>query len=684
MIRYAAKILVLAGVYFGAAKFGLTLGYENSSITSVWPPTGIALAALVLGGYRLWPGVAIGALLANSWTGVPLLAVLGITAGNTMEAVAGTFLLRRVARFQPALERVRDVVALAVLAGGLSTMVSATVGVATLSLAGQVTGGELGSAWRVWWLGDMGGDLLVAPMLLLFAQGIRLDLRPARIAEGAISLTALVGVGVFAFSHHTQLAYLVFPLLMWMALRFGQRGAALAGMIVAGIAVYFTNHGRGPFVSGSPDDNLLLSQTFMGFAAITALLLAAVTTERERARRLLRTAHDHLELKIRERTGDLSSANEALRKSELQLSEAQRVAHLGSWKWDIAANEVTWSDEMYRIYGLDPERFGASYEAFLAQVHPDDREIAETVVGGALADPGSFDFHHRIVRTDGAVRILHARGDVVVAEDGTPVQMFGTGQDVTERERDKREADRLKDEFFALVSHELRTPLSSIKGYVELLLDGSGGAEANARAREFIATIDRNTSRLERLVGDLLFAAQVQSGEFALNPESVDLSELLAHCVATAEPRAAERTTELMLISEPGCRCNGDPDRLAQLFDNLISNALQYTPYGGRVEVSLATDDDTALIRIRDTGVGMSPADRERVYERFFRARGATEQSVPGVGLGLPIARAIAEAHHGGIEIESRKGLGSTVRVDLPLEMPTATPSAQSGSGVAV
>jgi signal transduction histidine kinase/integral membrane sensor domain MASE1 len=684
MIRYAARIAAVAGVYFGAAKFGLTLGYENSSITAVWPPTGIALAALVLGGYRLWPGVALGALLANLWTGVPLLAVVGITAGNTMEAVAGTFLLRRVAHFNSALERVRDVAALAVLAGGLSTMVSATVGVATLSLAGQVTGGELASAWRVWWLGDMGGDLLVAPLLLLLAHGLRLDLRPARIAEGALALTALVGVGVFAFSHHTQLAYLVFPLLMWMALRFGQRGAALAGAIVAGIAVYFTNHGRGPFVSGSPDDNLLLSQSFMSFAAITALLLAAVTLERERARRLLRIAHDHLDVEVRERTADLRSANDALTKTEVQLSEAQRLAHIGSWEWDIAANELTWSDEMYRIYGLDPERFGASYEAFLAQVHPDDRETAETVVGAALADPGRFDFHHRIVRTDGAVRILHARGDVVVGDDGTPVQMFGTGQDVTERERDKREADRLKDEFFALVSHELKTPLSSIKGYVELLLEGSGGAEANAKAREFLATIERNTGRLERLVGDLLFAAQVQSGEFGLNPEIVDLGKLVAQCVAAAESQAAERTTELALDREPGCRCAGDPDRLAQLFDNLISNALQYTPYGGRVEVTVASRGDTAVVRIRDTGIGMTPADRERVYERFFRARGATEQSVPGVGLGLPIARAIAEAHNGRIDIESRKGLGSTVRVELPLEAAAPTALPKSHSGVAV
>src|SRR5262249_62073153 len=123
---YAVKIAVLAGAYYGTAKLGLDLAFETTSVTAVWPPTGIALAALLLWGYRLWPGVALGAFLANSWTGIPLYAVLGITLGNTLEALAGAYLLRRFAGFRPSLERVRDVIALAALAAILSTTVSAT------------------------------------------------------------------------------------------------------------------------------------------------------------------------------------------------------------------------------------------------------------------------------------------------------------------------------------------------------------------------------------------------------------------------------------------------------------------------------------------------------------------------------------------------------------------------------
>src|SRR5215218_9298399 len=153
---YAAKLAGLAGAYYGAAKLGLSLAFETNSVTAVWPPTGIALAALVLWGYRLWPGVALGAVLANSWTGLPLYAVLGITLGNTLEALSGAWLLQRFGGFRPALDRVRDVSALVLLAGGVSTAISASLGVGSLLLAGEIDGGEFLSVWRTWWLGDMG------------------------------------------------------------------------------------------------------------------------------------------------------------------------------------------------------------------------------------------------------------------------------------------------------------------------------------------------------------------------------------------------------------------------------------------------------------------------------------------------------------------------------------------------
>jgi integral membrane sensor domain MASE1/serine phosphatase RsbU (regulator of sigma subunit) len=274
---------VIAGAYYGSAKVGLDLAFATSSVTAVWPPTGIALAALVLWGASVWPGVALGAFLANAWTGVPLVTVLGITIGNTLEAVVGAFLLVGVARFQPSLERVRDVLALVALAAVMSTAIAATIGVASLVVGDEIPIDAFGSVWRVWWLGDMGGDLLVAPLLMAIVVWWPFDRAPGRAGEAVLLAAAVIGLSVFVFTQDANVAYVVFPLLVWAALRFWQPGAAAASFAVATIAVWFTANGRGPFVRSDPDDSLLLAQTFFGVIGITVLLLAAVMTERRRA-----------------------------------------------------------------------------------------------------------------------------------------------------------------------------------------------------------------------------------------------------------------------------------------------------------------------------------------------------------------------------------------------------------------
>jgi integral membrane sensor domain MASE1/anti-sigma regulatory factor (Ser/Thr protein kinase) len=279
---YAAKIAGVAAAYYGSAKLGLSLAFESGSVTAVWPPTGIALAAVILWGYRIWPGVALGAFLANAWTGVPLYAVLGITTGNTLEALAGVYLLQRFAGFRPSLERVRDVIALVVLAGGLSTTISATLGVTSLLVADEISGDQFGSVWRTWWLGDLGGDLIVAPALLIAAYHWPFNRAPGRPLEAAALAAVVVGISLLVFSTSTPLIYLIFPPLIWAALRFWQPGAAATSLIIAGVAIPFAEGNEGPFAGNPPDERLLLAQTFVGVAGITALVLAAIITERRR------------------------------------------------------------------------------------------------------------------------------------------------------------------------------------------------------------------------------------------------------------------------------------------------------------------------------------------------------------------------------------------------------------------
>ena len=280
---YLVQIGVLASLYFVLAEVGLSAGALKGNVTPVWPPTGLALAALVLFGRRLWPGVALGALLVNGLSEVPLAAACGMAVGNTVEALIGASLLGLVPGFRPSLERVIDVVALAVLAAGLSTAVSASIGVTSLALGGVITPGAYWATWQVWWVGDALGALVVAPMIMIWARPGPLLVSTRARLTGVALVAGLGGVTLGAFSGPVERPYLVFPLLICAALLLRQPGATVAILVVSGVAVVLTVEEVGPFVTGTTVHNLWALDTFLAVAALTTLMLAAVVSERDRA-----------------------------------------------------------------------------------------------------------------------------------------------------------------------------------------------------------------------------------------------------------------------------------------------------------------------------------------------------------------------------------------------------------------
>ena len=229
----------------------------------------------------------------------------------------------------------------------------------------------------------------------------------------------------------------------------------------------------------------------------------------------------------------------------------------------------------------------------------------------------------------------------------------------------EREVERLKEEFLASVSHELRTPLTSVLGYTESLRAGDFGSLDDDQVHA-LRVVERNAGRLNRLIDDLLFTARIESQSLDLQLEELDLSTLAAESVQAAEPGAEGQGVGLVLAVEP-VRVEGDRLRLGQLLDNLVSNAVKFTPDGGTVTVSLGARGGEAVLEIADTGIGIPADEQDRLFERFYRASTARERSIEGTGLGLVIARAIAEAHGGRIGFESKEGAGTTFRVGLPL-----------------
>jgi signal transduction histidine kinase len=227
------------------------------------------------------------------------------------------------------------------------------------------------------------------------------------------------------------------------------------------------------------------------------------------------------------------------------------------------------------------------------------------------------------------------------------------------------EADKLKDEFVALISHDLRTPLTSIMGYVELALEDVGDPLDEER-RGYLEVVSRSSERLLRLVDDLLFVARVQAGRLVLERSQLDLCVIARQSVEEARPRAENKQLTIAFNGNGPVMLEADKGRLFQLLDNLISNAIKFTPEGGRVDVNVASEAGRAVLEVADTGMGLGPGEAKLVFDRFFRSSRVVAQQVPGTGLGLFISRAIVEAHGGTIAVSSRDGGGTTFRIQLP------------------
>jgi diguanylate cyclase (GGDEF)-like protein len=288
-LKDLAALAVLAAVYFAAGKLGLKLAFVNASATAVWPCTGIALAAFLILGYRVWPAILAGAFLVNQTTAGSVPTSLGISVGNTLEGVVGCYLVTRFAAGREAFERAQDVFKFAFLAGVVSTAVSATIGVTTLALAGFASWTIYGSIWSTWWLGDAVGAVVVTPLLILWWENPRLNWTRKQLIELVLLFLGLFFTGwiIFGGRFHAALKnypleYLCIPFLIWAAFRFGRRKAATAIFLLAAIATWGTSQGFGPFARESQNTSLLLLQSFIGIMAVTAMTLAAEFTEHQR------------------------------------------------------------------------------------------------------------------------------------------------------------------------------------------------------------------------------------------------------------------------------------------------------------------------------------------------------------------------------------------------------------------
>ena len=623
---YVLQVALVAAVYFGGAKLGLDLAVGHGVITPVWPPTGIAIAALLLLGPRLWPAVAIGALAGNATSGVSLWVAAGIAVGNTLEAVVAVYVLRRLS-FRTAFERVQDVVKFA-CAAALACAIAATNGLTVLAIADSPAASPYGSRWLLWWLGDAAGALLVAPLILVWATRAPIRMPTRRLLEGGLVLASLSSLCAAVFLGGLwRYPYLLFPLLLWAAVRFTQLGAVTASFTVAafGIAGVITEN-----VPLGGHDETVRVEILQGLLAITAISLLALGAS----------------------VAERDAAAASLRQAALGLAEAQALAHVGSWEWDITGDRITWSDELYRIYDVQPGRGELKYETYLSRIHPGDRDAVRAIVEEALAERRAFDMTHRVVLEDGTERVVQGRGRVIVDRAGHPLRMVGTAQDITERER----VEQVRENILSAVSHELRTPLTAILGFAITLRERWPTLTDDGR-EQMIDLVAHQAGRLERLLNDLLDVDRLRHGRMRVEFEHADLAELVRGVVA-GRPNGRKIDMEAASVF-----ASVDAAKFERIVENLIANAERHTPEDSPILVSVAPNGSGALVRVDDRGPGVADEEKEAIFQAFTRG---SEVEATGVGVGLALVAQFAALHGGRAWVEDNPGGGASFRVLFP------------------
>jgi len=618
---------LICGAYIGAAKLGIELPVSKGVITPVWAPSGIALAALLILGIRYWPAVAVGAFVANATSDASLAVAAGIAVGNTLEAVVGAALVRRIG-FRPGLDRVRSVVALVVGGALVSTAIAATNGVTVLTVAGQAPD-SYGDAWVLWWFGDAVGDLWVAPLLLVLYASRRWRPSFPQVVEGVVLLGGMAAVGSVVFlAGAWRYPYVLFPFLLWGALRFRQVGAATTAFLAGAFGTWGAVAGTVPIGVEGATERVQVIQALFALVTVSMLFVGATLSEREASR-------------------------EKLLQTTSLLGEAQALAHIGSWEWDIRRDAVTWSDELYRIFGV-PHLEPVTYASYLERIHPDDRSFVDGSVRRALAERRPFAFEHRIVGPDGAERTIASRGRIVL-EGIEPVSMLGTAQDVTEQRR----AQKLREDILSAVSHELRTPLTAVLGFA-LTLEQRRLELPEDEVGRIVEELTAAARRLDRLLVDLLDVERFRHGLVEVRRHPTEMREVVERVVAACP--LEDRHVKVAggpLVAEI------DAAKMERIVENLILNAVKHTAPMSSIEVRLETKDRDLLLVVEDDGPGVGDEYKEAVFETFNRGPSMLS-ATPGAGIGLALVARFAAVHGGRSWVEDRPGGGASFRVLLP------------------
>lgn len=618
----ALGIIALAVSYYLAGRLGLLFAIAPGSAGPVWLPAGVALAAILVMGYRVWPGILLGSMAltvtdafhtgSNLMSSHFYIAPVVIGLGVSLRSLAGSWLIHRWLRPPFLLEKPKDIALFMILGGPVSCMIAPTIGCATLWIMGGIQSDALMFRWITWWMGDTLGVLMTAPPLVLLCSANQTVTHYRKVALATSSITSLC-ITAFLFSNTLQRA-LLDAMPVWELWGELSGEALLAGFMNA--------------------------------------LVLLMTGRADVAHR------------------QIAEQNKALQFQQEQWRLIVDGTVDGIWDWpDSTKDEVYWSPRWKAMLGYQDHEIQGSKLKLRELLHPDDVVICAEAIRACLAEEKPFDIEYRLRKKSGEYGWFHGKG--VLSRNGDKLRMTGTIMDVSERKfadsirerliKQLTDANEQLEQFAYVASHDLREPLRTIVSFSDLLIKEYGEA-LHPEAKEYASISRRAAKKMESMVADLLEYGR-------MGHEAVRMTQINCNVKLHAAKEALEeaiRSTDASIQSERLPVITGNPVRFSRLLQNLIGNALKYHRQGESPQIKIWAEEksDHWLFAVSDRGIGIKPEYLEVIFMPFKRLH--SDREYTGTGIGLAICKKIVESAGGTIWVESEYGKGSTFFFTVP------------------
>ncbi len=638
--KYLVKIALVAAVYFASAKFGLSFAFGVRQVSVVWPPTGIAIAVLLLFGPKFWPGILIGAFASNITTMETVSTALAISIGNTLEGIFANYLLSRF-NFDKSFHKVSDIIKFDVLAAGVATLVSATIGTITLGFGGTISWLIFWPTWLTWWLGDATGAIIYAPLILSLPHLKHIKFDIFKILEGMGLLSSTIIVSLLVFTSYLSMVfmpypiqYIIFPLMIWAALSFGIPGTTWTTFILSIISILGFEAGGGHFATlENSDVALTLLQVLVSTFSVTSMVLAATIEER-------RNFQDKIEQNEKKFRALIENSSDVI----VLMDKTGRIRYT--------------SPSTYKVLKFTPdELLGTS--AF-DRIHPEDRLRLISLFQKLVDEPGkTINATFRLIRKDQGIIWVDGTGSNLL-EDPSISSIIINYRDVTEHQK----IDEAKTEFVSLSAHQLRSPLSTIRWYTEALMKEKTFPKS---LKSYLLEVYEAVLNMNETISLLLDISKFELGTVQVSIGNVDLNSIVDEILISKNKQILDKNLTIIKDYKNEIpEIIGDARLIKIIIENLISNAIKYTSQGGKITLNFTPEKDTILFKITDTGIGIPVKDQEKIFTKLYRGSNVKEVQQTGLGLGLYLIRLIIDLKGGSIWFESEEGKGTTFFVEFP------------------